>query len=147
VARVVVASAAYLGDFAPYIEPARRLAQRGHDVTFLAPAGFHHLLVDEPVTIAPYALDFSAAALHADPEHIRLMRHPFRNGVRMAKYFMDKGMLDDPAGSRASLLDALRGADAAVVHPTFATALQPVADHLGVPTVVGHLFPMMIPTR
>ena len=145
-ARGVVASAAYLGDVAPYVRPANLLADRGHDVTFVAPVGFHDLLRGERFRLAPYPLDFSAPAMQADPEHERLMRHPFANFPRLARYWMRKGMVDDLVATRASLLEALEGADALVTHPTFGTASLPVAQHLGIPAVVGHLFPMTMPT-
>jgi UDP:flavonoid glycosyltransferase YjiC (YdhE family) len=44
------------------------------------------------------------------------------------------------------MLETLRGADVLVTHPTFGSATVPAAQHLGVPVVVGQLFPMMIPT-
>src|SRR4051812_47224073 len=145
-ARVVFASAAYLGDVAPFVAPANRLAGRGHDVTFLAPAGFRSALEGERFRVATYPLDFSSTAMQADPVHERLMRHPFANQLRLARYWMQRGLVSDPAAGRAALLDVLQGADAVVAHPTFGSAVLPAARHLGIPTVVGQLFPMMIPT-
>ena len=37
----------YLGDVAPFVEPANRLVARGHDVTYVVPTGFHDLLGGE----------------------------------------------------------------------------------------------------
>src|SRR3954471_8219541 len=145
-ARVVFASAAYLGDVAPFVAPANRLADRGHDVTFVAPAGFRSALEGERFRVATYPLDFSSTAMQADPLHERLMRHPFANQLRLARYWMRRGLVADPAAGRAALLDELEGADAVVSHPTFGSAVLPAAEHLGIPTVVGQLFPMMIPT-
>lgn len=145
-ARIVVTSAAYLGDVAPFVEPANRLADRGHDVTFLAPRGFHPMLEGERFALATYPLDFSASGMHDDPVHERLMRHPFANTAGLARYWMRKGFVDDPDAGRACLQAALDGADAVVSHPTFGSAVAPVAASLGVPLVVGQLFPMMIPT-
>ena len=136
----------YLGDVAPFVAPANGLAERGHDVTFLAPAGFHGLLGGERFGLATYPLDCSARVLHADPEHRRLMRHPVRNATRLARYWMRVAFLDDPGAVRAGVLAALDGADAVLVHPTLACVVAPVAHHLGVPVAVGHLFPMMVPT-
>ena len=62
-ARIVFASVAYLGDVAPYVAPANRLAERGHEVTFLVPAGFHDMLGGEQFALATYPLDFSARAM------------------------------------------------------------------------------------
>src|ERR1700682_1930251 len=101
-ARVVVTSAAYLGDFAPFIPVANRLVQRGHDVTFLAPLGFHSLLRDEPFEVATYPLDFSSSGMHDDPRHEKLMRHPFLNLTRLVRYWMSKGFADDPDTARRS---------------------------------------------
>jgi rhamnosyltransferase subunit B len=145
-ARIVVTSAAYLGDVAPFVPAANELARRGHDVTFLAPAGFHSYLSGEEFAVEAYPLDFSAAAMHADPEHERLMRHPWRNQARLLPYWMRKGFLDDPDGLRDGLLRAFTGADVVVTHPTLGSVSTPVARHLGVPVVVGQLFPMMVPT-
>lgn len=145
-ARVVFSSAAFLGDVAPFVEPARRLAALGHDVTFLTPPGFHPLLADEPFALAPYPLDFSPAGMRADPENVRLMRHPWINQVRLGRYWMRRGLVIDPDAARTAILHQLRGADVLVTHPTFGAATVPVAEHLGVPVVVGQLFPMMMPT-
>ena len=146
-ARVVVASCAYLGDVAPYVPVARRLAARGHDVTFLAPAGFAPYLTGEAFSHTIYPLDFSSSAMHADPEHERLMRHPYRNAGRLGRYWMRTGFAADPEAARASVLAALDGADAVISHPTFASVVGAVAEHLDVPLVCGQLFPMMVPTR
>src|SRR4051794_15715200 len=145
-ARVVVASAAYLGDVAPFVRPANLLAERGHDVTFLAPAGFRPMLAGERFALATYALDFSSTSMHADPAHNRLMRHPFLNQLRLGRYWMRRGFVEDPVAGAASLREHLEGADVVVAHPTFGSAVVPAARSLGIPTVVGQLFPMMIPT-
>jgi len=145
-ARIIVASAAYLGDVAPFVEPANRLADRGHDVTFLAPPGFHGMLERERFRLATYPLDFSPAGMRADPMHQRLLRHPWVNQVRLGRYWMQRGLVADPAAGRAALLDTLKDADMLVTHPTFGSATIPAAQHLGVPVVVGQLFPMMMPT-
>ena len=52
--------------------------------------------------------------MHADPEHERLMRHPIANGGRLARYWMRKAFVADPAAVRASLLASFDGADAVV---------------------------------
>ncbi len=136
----------YLGDVAPYVEPANRLVDRGHDVTFLAPAGFRSRLGDGRFDLATKPLDASPRAKHADPRHQRLMRHPFLNFTRLGTYWMGQGFVNDPDTARRALLDVLDGADLLVTHPTFGSASVPVAEHLGIPSVVGQLFPMMIPS-
>lgn len=145
-ARIVVASAAYLGDVAPYIPVANLLAQRGHDVSFLAPAGFREILSGERFAFANYPLDFSPRAMHADPQHERLLRHPVRNSARLGRYWMRMGFASDPDLARRACLEAFDGADAVVTHPTFGSLTASVAEHLGIPLLVGQLFPMMIPT-
>jgi sterol 3beta-glucosyltransferase len=145
--RFVVCSAAYLGDVAPYIPVAAELARRGHEVTFLAPEGYRSILEDQPFAYTPYALDFSASAMHADARHERLMRHPYRNSMQLGRYWMGLGFGNDPAAGARSLRDAFDGADVVVTHPTFGSVSIPAAHGLGIPVAVGHLFPMMIPTR
>jgi len=140
------ASAAYLGDVAPFVDPANRLVDRGHDVTFLAPPGFHPLLEGERFGLATYPLDFSPAGMRADPTHERLLRHPRVNQVRLGRYWMRRGLVADPVAGREALLRTLRDADLLVTHPTFGSATVPAAQHLGIPVVVGQLFPMTMPT-
>ena len=139
-------SCAYLGDVAPFIPVARRLHHLGHDVVFVAPEGFRSVLEPEPFTYHPYAMDCSPAAMHADPEHTRLMRHPTRNVSKLGRYWMNKAFTDDTDAAVASLLEGLAGAEVVVTHPTMGVASIPVARSIGARVVVGHLFPMMIPT-
>ena len=74
--RVVITSAAYLGDVAPYIPIGRRRRSGSLRPIPSSPAGFGSILAAEPFVHRHYGLDFSAASMHADPEHTRLMRHP-----------------------------------------------------------------------
>ena len=144
---VTVAAAGYLGDVAPYVPIANELVDRGHDVTFLAPVGFHPLLSGERFRLAAYALDFSPAGMRDDARHERLMRHPLRNSIGLGRYLMAKGYADDPVAAVTSLRSTLEGADVLLTHPAFATMAMPVAEAQGVPVVLGHLFPMLLPTR
>jgi UDP:flavonoid glycosyltransferase YjiC (YdhE family) len=146
-ARIVVGSIAYLGDVAPYVAPANLLAERGHDVTFLTAAGFHDMLRGERFALATYPLDLSASGMHADPEHEKLMRHPLRNQLRLPSYWMRRSFTADPVAARHALEATIEGADVLVTHPTFGSVAVPMAEYLGVPIVVGQLFPMMLPTR
>jgi UDP:flavonoid glycosyltransferase YjiC (YdhE family) len=102
-AHVVITSAAYLGDVAPFIPVGRRLVEEGHTVTFVAPAGFASVLQAEPFTHHHYGVDFSAASMHADPAHTRLMRHPLANTPRLAKYWLGRSYLDDPQAVEDSI--------------------------------------------
>jgi hypothetical protein len=144
--RIVVTSAAYLGDLAPFIPVAERLVDRGHDVTFLAPEGFRSVLDGRRFAYAPYPLDFSSSGMHEDPRHERLMRHPYRNALPWGRYLMGKGFADDPDAASASMAAAFAGADVVVTHPTFGSVSIPMAHSMGIPVAVGHLFPMMIRT-
>jgi rhamnosyltransferase subunit B len=146
VARFAVASAVYLGDVAPYIGVAARLARGGHDVTFVAPPGFRSVLDTEPFTFSPYGLDSSPAAMHSDPEHVRLMRHPFRNTARLGSYWHRRTFADDPDGALRSLETGFEGADVVISHPTMCSITIPVARSMGARIATGQLFPMMIPT-
>lgn len=145
-ARIVFASVAYLGDVAPLVAPANLLVDRGHDVTYLTPAGFHDVLAGEKFELATYPLDFSPRRMNADPRYQRLMRHPFVNQLRLPRYWDELAFCDDPTLAKAALLSTLRGADALVTHPTFGSVSIPAAKHLGVPAVAMQIFPMMMPT-
>lgn len=146
IARIVVVSAAYLGDVAPFVEPANRLVERGHDVTYVVPTGYHELFAGERFALAPYPLDVSSKAMHADPEHERLMRHPSLNVLRLSRYWLRKSFVSDQEAVRSGLEAALSDADAVVTHPTMSALALPIARTAGIPLVVGHLFPMMVPT-
>lgn len=145
-ARIAVTSYAYLGDVAPFIPVARRLHAAGHDVRFVAPEGFRSALEGEPFPSVPYAMDCSPAAMDADDRHVTLMKRPIVNGMRLAQYWMDKALTDDPALALASMQDAFDGMAVVVTHPTTGVIAIPVAKSVGAATVVGQLFPMMIPT-
>lgn len=136
----------YLGDVAPFIAVARELGRRGHDVVGIFPEGFRSLTVEEPFDFHPYGLDASPAVLHADPEHQRIVQHPFRNALAFGKLLMERGLLDDVDAAVASLQAGFAGADAVVTHPVFASVAVPVAQSMDIPVVCGHLFPMTIPT-
>lgn len=146
-ARFAVVSAVYLGDVAPYIPVARHLAAAGHDVTFIAPEGFRHLLESEPFAFLPYGLDSSPAAMHADPEHQRLMERPFRNVGKLGSYWHRRTVSDDPDAVVASLEEGFAGAEVVISHPTMCSVAIPVARSVGARVVTGHLFPMVIPTQ
>jgi sterol 3beta-glucosyltransferase len=128
------------------VAPANLLVDRGHDVTYVVPSGFHRLFGGERFSLQAYPVDFSADAMHADQEHQRLMRHPILNAGRLARYWMRKALVSQPDEVRTGLLEAFRGADVVVSHATMAVASAPVARSLGIPLVVGHLFPMAVPT-
>ena len=145
--RVAVCSIMYLGDVAPFFAVASTLGRRGHDVVGIFPEGFRALAEGEPFAFHPYALDASPAALHADPEHQRIVQHPFRNVFAFGKLLMERGLLDDVDGALASMKAGFAGADAVVTHPIFASVAVPVARSMGIPVVCGHLFPMTIPTK
>ena len=145
--RVVIVSGGYLGDVAVYIPIGRRLVEAGHAVTFVAPAGYASVLRSEPFEHRHLGLDFSAAAMHADPIHARLMRHPLANTPRLAKYWLSRTYLDDCDAVESSIADALSGADVLLTHPVGAMFSLPLAYAAGVPGVVGHMFPMLLPTE
>ncbi len=144
--RVAVCSIMYLGDVAPFLSVARALGERHHDVVGIFPEGFRPLTEGEPFGLHPYALDASPAALHADPEHQRIVQHPFRHMLAFGRLLMERGLLDDVDGAVATLQAGFAGADVVVTHPVFASVTVPVARSMGIPVVCGHLFPMTIPT-
>ena len=145
--RIVVTAVGYVGDIAPFIEPARRLAAAGHDVVFVAPAGYRALLAEEPFAFAAYpGGDLSATGMHADPRHERLMRHPILNSPRLARYYINGYFSADPDGVTNGLTQLLDGADVTVSAIAPAPVVVPIAKHLGVKSVVGTVVPMIIPT-
>jgi rhamnosyltransferase subunit B len=131
---------------APFVEPADRLARRGHDVTYVVPEGYHDLFAGHAFRLAAYPLDFSSRVMHADPHHVRLMRRPFLNTTRLTHYWMRTGFADDPDRVRAGLLEHMRGADVVLTHASVCSVTGPVARAVGARLVVGHLFPMVVPT-
>jgi UDP:flavonoid glycosyltransferase YjiC (YdhE family) len=131
---------------APFVEPANRLARRGHDVTYVVPAGYHELFGGESFALGTYPLDFSSRVMHADPRHIRLMRHPYVNTTRLTHYWMRRGFGDDPERVRTGLLEQMEGADVVLTHASVCSVTGPVARAVGARLVVGHLFPMVAPT-
>ncbi len=145
--RIVFTSVGYLGDIAPYVEPARRLARAGHDVVFVAPAGYRSTLAGEPFAFAEYPCGgLSAAGMHADDRHESLMRHPILNSPRLARYYINGYFLSDPDRVTNGWRDLLAGADAVIAHIAPAPVVVPIAKNLGVKTVVGTVVPMIIPT-
>lgn len=145
--RVVVTAVGYLGDIAPFIEPARRLSAAGYDVVFVAPDGYRSLLAQEPFAFTAYPCgDLSATAMHADPHHERLLRRPVLNSPRLARYYIDGYFAADPDGVVNGWRQLLDGADALVSAIAPAPVVVPIAKQLGVKTVVGTVVPMIIPT-
>ncbi len=145
--RIVVTSVGYLGDIAPYIDPARQLTRAGHDVLFVAPAGYRALLASEPFAFAEYPVgDLSAPGMHADPRHEALMRHPTLNSPRLARYYINGYFLSDPERVATEWKSLLAGAEAVLTHIAPAPVVVPIAKHLGVKTMVGTVVPMIIPT-
>jgi rhamnosyltransferase subunit B len=131
---------------APFVEPANRLVRRGHDVTYVVPEGYHELFSAERFQLGTYPLDFSSRVMHTDPEHVRLMRHPVRNTMGLTSYWMRKGFGDDPDRVRTGLLDQFAGADVVLTHASVCSVTGPVARAVGAKLVIGHLFPMVVPT-
>lgn len=95
----------------------------------MAPTGFHDLLAGEAFGLAPYPLDCSARALHADPQHQRLMRRPVRRAVGLTRYWLRVSFLDAPDRVRTGLLDTLADADVVGSHPTMAMVTAPICRH------------------
>ncbi len=145
--RVVVTAVGYVGDIAPFIEPARRLFAAGHDVVFVAPAGYRALLAEEPFAFTSYpGGDLSATAMHADPYHERLLRRPILNSPRLARYYINGYFAADPDRVTDGWRQLLDGADALVSAIAPAPVVIPIAKQLGVKSVVGTVVPMIIPT-
>lgn len=143
-ATIAIVSAAYYGDVMPFVPVANELARRGHEVTMAVPRGFHDVLRDDPVTLVHLGTDFSPGEL-ADHGDV-LDRADSPRGVRAAAELWVNQMTVEPA---AAILDVLSGLtpDLWLVHPSVYWLVEIAAAPTGTPTVVGHLFPMMIPSR
>lgn len=143
VAHVGVVSAGYWGDVMPFVPVAEELVGRGHAVTLVVPRGFHDVLGAGQLELRHLGTDFSPREL---ADHGRVLeRAGSPLGMRAAADLWVRQLCIEPVGQVLDVLDDV-DPDVWVVHPSaywlaeLATAASPA------PIVVGHLFPMMIPS-
>jgi rhamnosyltransferase subunit B len=142
-ARIVVVSAAYWGDVMPFVPVADELARRGHDVTFAVPEGFHDVLAGHRFDLVHLGTQFSPRELD---QHGHLFdRATTVSGIRALMDLWIRQLTIEPADEIIAVLEGL-DADLFLSHNTSAFVVRLVSDVTGVPLVVGHLFPMMIPS-
>lgn len=143
-AHIGIVSAAYWGDVMPFVPIAEELAARGHRVTLAVPEGFHEALRGHRFELVHLGTDFSPRELaaHGDiMENANTIR-----GMRAAMDLWVKQMSIDPAAEILAALDRV-DADIWIVHNTAFWLVELHAVPREVPVVVGHLFPMMIPSQ
>ena len=142
-ARIVVVSAAYWGDVMPFVPVADELARRGHDVTFAVPEGFHDVLAGHRFDLVHLGTDFSPRELD---QHGHLFdRANTVSGIRALMDLWIRQLTIERAHEIVAVLEGL-DADLFLSHNTSAFVVRLVSDVTGAPLVVGHLFPMMIPS-
>jgi rhamnosyltransferase subunit B len=143
VAHVGFVSAAYWGDVMPFVPIADELVRRGHRVSFVVPEGFHDVLRHHAFELVHLGTDFSPRELAA---HGAVMEEADTiRGMRAAIALWVEELTLRPA---ARILAVLRDVDPDVwvAHNTTAWLVELHATPAGTPLVVGHLFPMMIPS-
>lgn len=136
-------SAAYWGDVMPLVPIADELVARGHDVSFVVPEGFHDVLAGHAFELVHLGTDFSPRELAGHGELME--RADTIRGVRAATELWIKQLVIDRAEEILTVLDTV-APDVWVSHNTLAWVVELQAVPTGTPIVIGHLFPMMIPT-
>jgi sterol 3beta-glucosyltransferase len=131
-AAVMVLTAGSTGDVEPFAALAGRLAERGHDVTLVADAGFERLAPGGGVEFAPIRADFHS--LLPTPER---KRPSIRNEV----FPVMQGMLEDSWTVARS-----KQPDVIVAHQK-SLAAPHLAEKLRIPHVRALAVPMLTPTR
>jgi UDP:flavonoid glycosyltransferase YjiC (YdhE family) len=143
VAHIGFVSAAYWGDVMPFVPIADELAARGHRVSFVVPEGFHDVLDGHAFDLIHLGTDFSPRELadHGDVmEHADTVR-----GMRQALDLWIRQLTIVPAERIVAVLGGV-DPDLWVSHNTCAWLVELHAAPASRPLVVGHLFPMMIPS-
>ena len=140
---VGIASAAYWGDVMPFVPIAEELRRRGHRVTMVVPEGFHDMLRGHDVELVHLGTDFSPRELAAHGDIIE--KSSTIRGMQAALDLWIRQLSIAPAREIVGVLHAV-APDVWLCHNTMAWLVELHARPTGTPLVVGHLFPMMIPT-
>jgi MGT family glycosyltransferase len=143
VAHIGFVSAAYWGDVMPFVPIADELAARGHRVSFVVPEGFHDVLDDHGFELTHLGTDFSPREL-ADHGDV-MERADTVRGMRQALDLWIRQLTILPAERILTVLEGV-DPDLWVSHNTCAWLVELHAAPASTPLVVGHLFPMMIPS-
>lgn len=140
---VGIVSAAYWGDVMPFVPVAEELAGRGHRVTVTVPRGFHEVLDAGPYRLRHLGTDFSPREL---VHHGRVLdRADSPLGMRAAADLWVRQLCIEPGEGIVDVLDDI-APGVWFVHPSLYWLTEMAAARSATPIVVGHLFPMMIPS-
>lgn len=142
-AHIGIVSAAYWGDVMPFVPVAEELRRRGHRVTMVVPEGFHEVLAAHDVELVHLGTDFSPRELAAHGDIIE--RSSTIRGMRAALDLWLRQLTIEPAEEILAVLGDV-APDLWLCHNTVAWLVELHARPTRTPYVVGHLFPMMIPT-
>ena len=140
---VGIVSAAYWGDVMPFVPVAEELAGRGHHVTLAVPQGFHEVLDAGPYELRHLGTDFSPRELVEHGQVLDGAVSPL--GMRAAAELWVRQLCIEPAEDIVVVLDGI-APDVWFVHPSLYWLTEIAAARSATPIVVGHLFPMMIPS-
>ncbi len=143
-AHIGIVSAAYWGDVMPFVPIAEELRRRGHRVTMAVPEGFHDVLRADDVELVHLGTDFSPRELAAHGDIIE--RSSTIRGMRAALDLWIRELTIEPAHDILAVLGSI-APDVWLCHNTVAWLVELHARSTSTPYVVGHLFPMMIPTE
>ncbi len=124
-------SAGSTGDIEPFVALSARLAERGHEVTLGADAGFENLAPGKGVKFAPIRADFQSLVPTPDGKQPSLRDDVFP---------VMRGMLEDTWG----LAEATRP-ELIVAHDKTLAAPH-IAERLGIPHIQALTVPMLTPT-
>lgn len=142
-AHIAITSAAYWGDVMPFVPVAEALSARGHRVSLVVPEGFHEVLAGGAFELIDLGTPFSPRELAAHGEVME--RANTVRGVRDAVHLWVGDLLLDRVDAILGVLDGV-APDIWVAHNTLAWLVELAASPTDTPLVVGHLFPMMIPS-
>jgi UDP:flavonoid glycosyltransferase YjiC (YdhE family) len=140
---VGIVSAAYWGDVMPFVPVAEELAARGHHVTLAVPKGFHEVLDAGPYELRHLGTDFSPRELADHGQVLDKADSPL--GMRAAAQLWIRQLCIEPAESIVAVLEDI-APDLWFVHPSLYWLTEIATARSATPIVVGHLFPMMIPS-
>lgn len=144
-AKIVLLSMAYAGDVHPFAPVASELANRGHDVTFVAPREFHDSFASEPFACAHSGSDFGPSALNQHGPW--LAKWGMRlGGARLLELYFGEFTVPHLDAQFDAVHSALEGADVLFSHSTAAVVGAMAAEARNIPWISGDLFPMLIPT-
>jgi UDP:flavonoid glycosyltransferase YjiC (YdhE family) len=138
--RIVMSAAGSWGDVLPFVPVAHTLQERGHEVEFVVPTGFHERLRPEGVPVR-------AAGWEIGPDELAALGHDWSkaSGLPMMRAVMRELILPRLDEAHAALEAAADGADLLVCHVNQVMA-PIVSARTEVPYAALSLFAMAVPT-